>query len=225
VRSSLSLGPEGTLEFDDVFSGTSALSMAASSVATPLATLLPNPFKSVSAESLTVHIDATEEERYTTIERTWLDTVRPVAGGTYRVHVQLRDYRGGTRVVDLPITMPAQSAGPLTLLVSDGPALQAFERRELRPSDVSSWEELLLRTRETRRGNRLYVRLLADRPGTVLGGDVMPSLPASVQSAVQSDPTSSRASVSKAVVGSWEQRLDRLVRGSRELSITLDPAR
>jgi hypothetical protein len=225
VRGSLSLGPDGTIEFDDVFSGDSALGVAASTVAGPLGTLMPNTFKPVSAESLTVDIETAEVETYATIERAWLDTVRPAMGGTYRVHVQLRDYRGGTRVVDLPITMPAQSAGPVTLLVSDGATLQGLEQRELRPGAPASWAELLARTNNTRRGNRLYVRLLTGSAGTVLGGEVMPSLPASVQSAVQTDTTTARAAVSRAVVGASELRMDRLIRGSHELTITLEPAR
>jgi hypothetical protein len=225
VRASLSLGPDGVIEFDDVFSGDSALGIAASTAVGPLGTLMPNTFKPISAESLTIDIETTEVESYATIERAWLDTVRPAMGGTYRVHVQLRDYRGGTRVVELPITMPAQSTGPLTLLVADGPTLQALEQRELRPGAPKSWDDLLERTRNTRRGNRLYVRLLTGATGTVLGGSVMPSLPASVQSAVLADATTSRTPVSRAVVGASEQRTDRLVRGSHELTITLEPAR
>ncbi len=225
IRASLSLGPDGTLEFEDEFTGESALATAASTVAGPLGTLLPNRFKAVSAESLTVDVTTTEDERYATIERAWLDTVRPQAGGSYRVHVQLRDYRGGTRVVELPVTMPARADGPLTLLVSDGATLQSREQSELRPAPSTTFNELLSRVRDVRRGNRVYVRLLSSATGSVLGGDVLPSLPASVQSAVQADPTSSKASVDRAVLGAWDQRLDRPVRGSRELTFTLEPAR
>lgn len=225
VRGSLSFGPDGTVEFDDVFTGDSALAIAASTVAGPLGTLMPNTFRAVAPESLTVEIDTNETESYSTIERAWLDTVRPAAGGTYRLHVQLRDYRGGTRVVDLPIVMPGQNTGPLTLMISDGAALQTFEQRELRPTAAASWSDLLERANRVRRGNRLYVRLVANASGSVLGGDILPALPATVQSVVQADPTTTRAPVSRIVVGMWEQRMDRPVRGSRELTITLDPAR
>jgi hypothetical protein len=225
VRASMSFGPDGTLEFTDEFTGESALALAASTVAAPLGTLLPNRFKTVSAESLTVDISAREDERYTTIERVWLDTVRPRPGGDYRVHVQLRDYRGGTRVVDVPVTMPARADGPITLLVTDGSTLQSLEQRELRPAPATTYNELFARVRDARRGNRVYVRLLTDETGSVLGGDVLPSLPASVQSAVQADRTVSRASVDRTVVGAWEQPLDLPIRGSRELTFSLDVAR
>ena len=225
VRGTLSLGPDGTVDIDDIFTGTSALSLAASVVATPLGTLMPNPFRTITPDGLTVEIDTTEVESYTTIERAWLDTVRPAAGGTYRVNVQLRDYRGGTRTIDIPVTMPMRASGPLTLLVSDAPTLQTLEERDLTPGPATTWQDMLTRVRNTRRGNRVYVRLMDDAVGTVLGGDVMPSLPGSVQSAVQADPTTARTRVGKSVVGAWEHRTDRVVRGSRELTLTLDPVR
>lgn len=225
IKGTISFGADTTIDIDDVFSGENALVDAALALAAPLGTLLPNEFKAVTAETLTADVQTTEVEEYTTIERAWLDTVRPTLGGTYRVHVQLRDYRGGTRVVEVPVTMPAQTSGPLTLLVSDAPTLNTLERRDLQPGRASSWQELVARTNNIRRGNRLYVRLIAQSTGTVLGGDTMPSLPASVQSAIQSDATTERTPVRRNIVGAWEQRMDRLVRGSRELTLTLEPAR
>lgn len=225
VRASVSFGSDGTIDFEDAFSGDSALAIAASTVAAPLGTLLPNTFRPISAETLSVEIDASEVEQYSTIERAWLDTVRPEAGRQYGVHVQLRDYRGGTRVVEVPVTMPQHAEGDLRLLIADGSTLQSLEQSELRPGSPTSLDDMFRRVREARRGNRIYVRLLAETSGTVRGGDVLPTLPASIQSAVQADLTTSRSSVRQAVVGAWEQRVDRQVRGSRELPITLEPAR
>lgn len=225
VTGTVSFGDDATIAIDDVFSGETAVSTAAAMIAGPLGTLMPNTFRAVTAESLTVDVQTAEVEQYTTIERAWLDTVHPVAGASYRVHVQLRDYRGSTRTVELPVTMPARADGPLTLLVSDAPTLTALEQRELRPTQPASWQELVDRTNAVRRGNRLYVRLMAADAGTVLGNDTLPALPASVQSALQSDNTTARTSVSRHIVGAWEHRMDRLVRGSRELTVTLEPAR
>jgi len=225
IRGTVSFGDDATIEIDDVFSGETAVSTAAAMIAAPLGILMPNTFKAVTADALTVDVQTAEAERYATIERAWLDTVHPVAGASYRVHVQLRDYRGDTRTVDLPVTMPVRADGPLTLLVADAPTLTRLEQQELRPTQPANWEELVTRTNAVRRGNRVYVRLLAGDAGTVLGHETLPALPASVQSALQSDNTTARTSVSRHIVGASEHRMDRLVRGSRELTITLDPAR
>lgn len=224
VTGTVSFGPDGTIALDDMFSGDDAIAAASAAIAGPLGTLMPNTFKPVTADTLTVDITTSELETYASIERVWLDTVRPRPGGAYRVHVQLRDYRGDARVIEIPVTMPASAGGPLTLLVSDAATLNGLEQRELRPNRPASLAELVARANETRRGNGLYVRLLETSAGTVLGNEAMPSLPASVQSALQSDASSERAAVSRHVVGAWEQRMDRLVRGSRELTLTLEPA-
>ncbi len=224
VDATVSFGDDGVVEVDDMFSGTGALSAAASAAVTPLGTLLDNTFRTVTAESLEVDIETAEVETYTTIERAWLDTVHPEPGGTYTVHVQLRDYRGGSRTIGIPVVMPVHVEGPVRLLVSDGTTLQSLERNEIAPATPTSWSDLLDDVRRARRSNRVYVRLIAPAPGAVVGGKVLPALPPSIGAAVTADPTTSTSPVSNAIVGAWEERLDRMVRGSHELTITLESA-
>jgi len=77
-------------------------------------------------ESMDLTLRVAEEADYAIIERVWLDTVRPTFGGTHTLYVQLRRYRGTTETVSLPITMPAQASGAVSLLVTDGPSLLAL---------------------------------------------------------------------------------------------------
>ncbi len=172
-------------------------------------------------DKLDLTLRVSEQQQGTTIDRVWLDTNKPKFGATHSLQVQLRDYRGTTETVAMPITMPAQASGPLTLLVSDAPTLTSLEQRELRPAKPSSWAGLLSQLNATRRNNRLYVRLISPGTGTAVGGDTLPALPIGVRSILDADSSVSSSSVSRAVVGSWERRFDRVVRGSRELTITL----
>jgi hypothetical protein len=119
--------------------------------------------------------------------------------------------------------MPSHAEGPLTLLVSDAASLSSNEQRDLKPGKPTTWPDLLNELNTTRRNNRLYVRLISTSTGTVVGGDTLPALPASVRSILDSDTTIARAPVARTIVGSWDQRLDLAVRGSREISITLSP--
>jgi len=119
------------------------------------------------------------------------------------------------------VTMPESATGPLTLLVSDAPTLAALEQRDLRPGKPTSWQALLDQLNATRRNNRLYVRLISPGTGAVVAGDTLPQLPANVRSILDADSSVSTSTVSRAVVGAWERRLDRVVKGSRELTITL----
>jgi hypothetical protein len=164
-----------------------------------------------------------EAEDYAQIERVWLDTTRPTLGGTHTLHVLLRNFRGGTETVSLPVVMPSQVSGPVTLAVLDGTTLTTLEQKELRPAAPQSIEALFARLRDARSGNRLYVRLLTSSPGTAIGGESLPALPPSVLAALDADPSKSGA-ITRAVAGSWDKRLSRVVRGSREITLNLRPA-
>jgi hypothetical protein len=121
----------------------------------------------------------------------------------------------------MPIVMPAQASGPLTLLVSDAPSLTSLEQRDLRPGKPASWNALLAQLNDTRRNNRLYVRLISAGTGAVVGGQTLSALPLNARSILDADSSVSTSSISRAVVGAWERKFDRVVRGSREITITL----
>src|SRR5204862_5597994 len=106
-------------------------------------------------------------------------------------------------------------------LVSAGPTLSALEDRDLRPGRPANWTDLLARLNSARRNNRLYVRLIKSGTGTVVAGTPLPGLPASVRSVLDDDKTTSSSPVAKTVVGAYEQRLARVVRGSRELNLVV----
>ena len=221
ARGTVSFGADGQVAVDDVFSGDTASTGAATAIAAPVAAAMTNEFKAIVPERIDVELTASEERDGTTIDRVWLDTVKPRFGSTHMLHVLLQDYRGAKRTVSMPIAMPSYAEGPLTLLVSDATTLTALEQKDLKPGRPSSWTELLTDLNTTRRQNRLYVRLIASSNGTVVGGDTLPSLPATVRSVMDSDVTVAKGSVTKTTLGSWEQRFDKPVRGSRELTLNL----
>jgi hypothetical protein len=214
----------GSLPIDDMFSGDQAIAMAAATAMNPIGAMATNTFQRALPKSLDLTLRVSESEEYSTIERIWLDTTRPTLGGTHTLHVMLKHFRGGTEVVSLPITMPSQASGPLTLVVSDGPTLGALEQKELKPAAPQSVEGLLARLRETRAGNRVYVRLLTTTPGTAVGGESLPALPPSVLAALETGSSGSSAAITRAVAGAWDRRLPRVVKGSREITLTLRPA-
>jgi hypothetical protein len=143
-------------------------------------------------------------------------------GHTYTLQVELQDYRGGAHTVAIPITMPSEADGTLTLLVGDAATLTTLEQHELAPAKPANWSSLLSELNAARRGNRIYVRLISTSTGAVVGGETLSALPASVRAAFDTDSSTARTSVAKTVVGAWEDRLDVAVHGSRELPLTLE---
>jgi SpoIVB peptidase S55 len=218
---SVSFGSNGVVQIDDAFTGDTASALAAAAIAAPVGAAFTNEFRTVLPEKIDIKLRAAEQQESKTIERVWLDTTRPKLGATYTLQVLLRDFRGGTETISLPVTMPTHATGAVTLLVADATTLAGLEQRDLKPGKPSTWPALLAQLNATKRNNRLYVRLITSSAGTVVGGETLPALPPSVRSILDEDKTVSSAPVSRTVVGSWEHRLDRAVRGSRELTLTL----
>lgn len=217
----ISFGTDGQVTVEDAFTGDSAITQAAAAATAAIGVAAGNEFKPAVAERMDMTLRISERQESATIERAWLDTTKPEPGATHTLQVMLRDYRGGTETIAVPVTMPIQASGPLTLLVSDAATLTGLEERELKPGRPSSWPALLNRLNASLRNNRVYVRLIASSAGTVVSGHTLPALPGSVRNVLDEDKTVSTAPVAKTVVGAWEHRMNRVVRGSRELSIAL----
>ena len=221
LTGTLSFGADGQVAIDDVFSGDSAMPIAAASIAQPLTVTALNEFRAVQPETLDLRIRTSEQQDSLTIERAWLDTTMPRPGSTVGVQVLLRHYRGATETVSIPVTIPANASGPLSLLVSDATTLSAIEQHEVDQSKPASFADTIADLNRTRRGNRLYVRLLSPSAGTVVGGRALPTLPSSIQSVIDADKSVATAPLPRAVIGSWERRFDQVVKGSREIPFTL----
>jgi len=183
--------------------------------------MIGNEWHASMPDTLDVTLSASEDQNGATIERAWLDTTKPQPGATHTLHVMLRHFRGDTEVLSMPVTMPARASGALSLLVCDGPTLTALEKTVLHPGTPHSVTELVADLNRARRNNRVYVRLLVASSGTTAGGETLPSLPVSARDLLGADKSTTSAPVARSVLGAWEQRLDIVVRGSRELPLTL----
>jgi hypothetical protein len=225
TRGTIDFGALGTFDIDQMFTGDTAITQAATTALTPIGAMASNTFRPVLPSRMALTLAVTEDQSWASVERAWLDTTRPRAGATHTLHVQLRQFRGPLETVSLPVTMPQDITGPITLVVGDAARMSALDA-ELAPTAPNSPEALFSWLRRTTRGEQfLYVRLLADVPGAVAAGQAQPALPASVRAIVASDTTGPPAALSRAVVGTWQVRTPRIVRGTREWTLTLQPAR
>ncbi len=225
VRGTASLKKFGAVTFEDLFTGEQPSVNAAAYVIGPINLLLRNAFEDVELESLNLEIASSEQPLSATIERAWIDAARPKAGTTVPVKVALRTYRGDaiTRVV--PIDIPANATGALTVMVSDGTRLSQWESRELQQAAVSSRgvPQMVKVLNSARKNNRIYVRLLANDPGAIVRGEVLPSLPPSVMAVLESDRNGGSFSpLRNALLGQWEIPTEQAVTGVRTLTLALD---
>ena len=224
VKSRARLKGHGDLSLEDVFANENPILGASTAVAGPLTMMLGNNIEAVTLEGLDVTVTAAETPRTASIERVWLDDFRPRAGRTVPLKVLTRSYRGEEKISTLPIEIPANAPKELTVLVSDGRQLNAMEQRELRGSlQPQTIAQLVRVLNQTRRNNRIYVRLITGRAGAVVNGEAMTALPPSVLSVLEADRNGgSFTPIRNATLGEWEIPADAAVNGSRALTINLE---
>jgi hypothetical protein len=189
----------------------------------PLGALLTNGIEPVRVESLQIEMEGAERIRSATIERVWLATTDVQRGKAAPLKILLNPWRGEPFVRTLNVDIPLNAEGPLTLVVADGTRFGQWEQREhrasLKPSSVDQMVKLL---NASRRSNRIYVRLVGRDTGSVVNGEVMPSLPSSVLSVIQGDRgTASNPPLQSSILGAWEIPMDHAVDGLRTLTLQL----
>ena len=210
--------------FGNVFAGDAAAAGAAAAVAAPLTTLAVNRLEPVAFDRIDIAITSSAQARTATVERAWIDADRLRAGATVPLRVALRDWEGRTAVETLALPLPPHVTGTVQLLVAD--AARAGRRDLAAGSHPRSARTLpqLIRTLNTlRRNDRIYVRLIVPRRGAVVGGEPLPGLPASVLAVLQGDRAGGDVTdLHDVTVGTWEIETDRMVTGSRLLTLSVE---
>ena len=145
----------------------------------------------------------------------WLDDPRPRAGRTVPLKVLLRTYRGEEIVRTLPIEIPANASGTLSVMVSDGARLgagrAARSARSPQPRSVAADDRAL---NKARRNNTLYVKLLGSDAGAVVNGELLSSLPPSVLGVLEADRNGGNFNpLHSATLGEWELPTEHAVSG------------
>jgi hypothetical protein len=224
VKGKATFDKHADLAYEDIFTGDGTIAAASAYVAGPITLLLANDVEPVTVKGVELAVSTSEESRSATIERVWLDEVRPRAGRTVPLKVLTRNYRGAEKISTIPIGIPANASGQLTVMVTDGRQLNQIEQRELRRSvQPTSVAQMIKVLNQSHRNNRVYVRLLTGTPGAVVNGEALTSLPPSVLAVLEGDRTSgSFTPIRSAALGEWELAMDSAISGTRVLTIDLD---
>ena len=225
VRGSASVKKYGTVNFEDLFTGDTPSIGVATYVVGPVNFLLRNAFEDVDIEGLNLEIQASEQSKTATLERVWIDGNRPKPGSTVTLKALMRTYRGEEITRSVPVEIPANARGSVSIMVTDGTRLSQMEARELQlqPLQTRDLPQMIRVLNQARKNNRLYVRLLSPDAGAVVKGESLSSLPPSVLAVMESDRNGgSFKPLGAALLGQWEITTDHAVSGSRTLTLSLD---
>ena len=225
VRGSATVKKYGKIDFEDLFSGDTPSIGAATYVVGPINFLLRNAFEDVDIEGLDLEIDASEQAKTATLERVWIDGNRPKPGTTVTLKALMRTYRGEEITRSVPVEIPANARGSVSIMVADGSRLSQMEARELQlqPLQTRDLPQMIRVLNQARKNNRLYVRLVTPDACAVVRGESLSSLPPSVLSVMESDRNGgSFRPIGAALLGQWEITTDHAVSGSLSLTLSLD---
>ena len=225
LRGSASIKNHGDIAFEDLFTGDQPSAGAAASVVAPINFLLRNSFEGVEFEGLDLEIEASEQPRSATLERVWIDGTRIRAGTTVDLKVLLRTYRGEELTQSVPVQIPANARGSVSIMVADAARLSQWEARELQvaPLQTRGLPQMIRLLNDARKNNRLYVRLVTRDGGAVVRGESLAALPPSVLSVMEADRNGgSFRPLQSALLGEWEIVSGHAVTGSRTLTLPLE---
>jgi hypothetical protein len=223
VRGTARLEKHEPITFDNIFSGEQAAMATAAYIVGPITYLMGNHFEKVDLRSVDLTISTAEEPKTATLERIWIDDQRPRAGRTVPLKMLLRTYRGEDVLRTLPIEIPSNASGTLSLVVSDGARLGQAEQRETRtPTQLRSVDQVIRSLNKGRRNNTLYVKLVGSDAGAIINGEPLSALPPSVLGVLEGDRNGGTFSpLHGATIGEWQLPTDHLVNGSRSITLTI----
>ena len=225
IRGTAAVKNHGTVAFEDLFTGDSPSVGAAAYVVAPINFLLRNAFEDVELEGLNLDIDASEQPRSATLERVWIDGNRPKAGTTVGLKMLLRTYRGEEITRTLPVAIPLNAQGSVSIMVADGRGMSQWEARELQiqPLQTRGLPQMMRVLNSARKNNRLYVRLLGRDGGAVVKGESLSALPPSVLAVLEADRNGGNfRPLQSAMLGEWEIVTEHAVNGTRTLTLPLE---
>jgi hypothetical protein len=193
VKGKIHIKGEQPVELENRFSAESNAPIFASmAVAMPVNFLLSSGYKNLDLESISLDINAQEDDRQAVLDSIRFDRTELRAGDAVELQILTKRPSGEILEDTYPVKIPSDvTPGPLSLLVADGTTLMTRDAREqgeeLIPRDLT---QLIKFINNIRKNDRLYIRLFRQEAGAVVRGEGLPALPPSILSILRSERNS-----------------------------------
>lgn len=187
TQTSIRLADERRIEWDGFYSGLQASYEAGAELRAGLTELLENQFRELGLKEIRVELSIVDGERTARVVSARPSTARVAPGETLRVFVELQPYWGEVILKEVAAPIPSGTPeGDLMLVVGADDSVQAIKAQLLpevfKPHTLDQFLDLLA-ARPAQ--NRLAVIGFSARPGLVIRGAPLPSLPRSFREVIQ----------------------------------------
>jgi hypothetical protein len=225
VQGKIAVKGQPEIKIENLFSSEgNAQAYASLAIVTPLSYVLGSGFNNVDVESVMVDITSTDKKRTAILDRVWTDQDEVKAGETITLAAYLLEANGEEHVEKIPLAIPPDMPkGTLMVLVADGSTLMAMENRTLRQSFIpKDLDQLIRAINNTRKNDRVYVRLQRLEPAVILRGEELSSLPPAFNAVISSQRSSSSSLIPMRSSNLYEFELPStpyVISGQRRLAI------
>ncbi len=217
-----------SIHLEDLFSGqfdNSVINLS-SLVAAVTYFLTNNEFEELGIHRIDLGIQAFEEVRFSFLEKVWLDRYEASPGESIKVKIDYRTFRGESRREEGAIQIPQLPAGSeFQLIVADAASMAKIEMSQYRTTTFvpRSLDQLIRMLSSLRKNNRIYVKILASKPGIFLKGEEMSNLPPSIKSMFASPraAASSPTELSRSTLMEYQLPIPYVFRGEAVIPIKI----
>ena len=213
------------LIFENLFTGDQAPLNAANYIMTPINALFHNNFEKAQLSAVDLNITASESNLTAILDRAWIEERNPKPGDTVTLKVSMRTYRGKNIEQTLPIKIPTNAQGQISIMISDGFYLNQWETQNLylQEHQINSFAQMIRAINDIYKNDRFYVRLLSQHDGAVFLGEQLSSLPSSVSRILKSDQSRNTFyELSESMLGEWEIVTGHVVSGNHTIVLNLN---
>jgi len=176
-----------SIRLEDLFSGQfdSSVINLSGLLAAVVFFLSNNEFEELGIHRIDLGIRAFEEVKFSYLEKVWLDRYEASPGESVNVKIDYRTFRGEVLHEEGNIQVPNLPAGSeFQLIVADAASMAKIEMSQYRTTAFipRSLSQLIRMLSNLRKNNRIYIKVIASKPGIFLKGEEMPNLPPSMKS-------------------------------------------
>ncbi len=209
-----------SVRLEDLFSGQFDASVVdLSSLLTAVVYFLANnEFEELGIHRIDLGVRAFEEVKFSNLEKVWLDRYEGAPGESINVEINYRTFGGEIHTEKGSITIPNLPAGSeFQLVIADAATMGQIEMSQYRVTSFvpRSLNQLIRMLSNLRKNNRIYIKIIASKPGIFLKGEEMPNLPVTMKSMFASPraAASSPVEINKSTLMEYQLPIPYVFRG------------
>lgn len=189
--------------------------------------LVNNEFRDLGIHKIDLLVRAEAEPKFTYLEKVWLDKYNAAPGEQIQIDLYTRNFRGETMAQKGAFITPHLPSGSeFYVVIADAESLRQLEASQYRSQTFTprNLSQLLRILNNQRKNNRIYVKIIASKPGLFLKGEEMPNLPETMKSMFSSprSATSSPTELDKSTLMYYQLPVPYVFRGMAVIPVKIN---